>query len=82
MPNGLDDGNYTLRETFTPEGGTPAEDQRIELGAGRFEAVASTSAEQSPPDEPEPGAEEPPVQPADIEPVDQPVIEPGERRGS
>ena len=48
VPNGLDDGNYTLRETFTPEGGTPAEDQRIELGAGRFEATASTSAEQPP----------------------------------
>src|SRR5918997_393409 len=34
VPNGLDDGNYTLRETFTVEGGTPAEDQRIDLGAG------------------------------------------------
>src|SRR5215204_6412467 len=84
-PNGLDDGNYTLRETFTPEGGTPAEDQRIELGAGRFEAVASTSADQSPPEESEPGTEEPSVQPADVEPVDQPVdqpvIEPGDAPG-
>src|SRR5918997_1021345 len=52
VPNGLDDGSYTLRETFT-EGGTPAEDQRIELGAGRFEAVASTT-DQAPTDEPEP----------------------------
>src|SRR5215211_7175779 len=80
-PNGLDDGNYTLRETFTPEGGTPVEDQRIELGAGRFEAVASTSADQSPPEESEPGTEEPSVQPADVEPVDQPVIEPGDAPG-
>src|SRR5215208_3105906 len=80
-PNGLDDGNYTLRETFTPEGGTPAEDQRIELGAGRFEAVASTSADQSPLEESEPGTEEPSVQPADVEPVDQPVIEPGDAPG-
>src|SRR5215203_6146989 len=45
-PNGLDDGNYTLRETLTVEAGTPAEDQRIELGPGRFETVASTSADQ------------------------------------
>ena len=81
VPNGLDDGNYTLRETFTAEGGTPAEEQRIELGAGRFEAVASTSAEQPPPDEPEPGAEEPPDQPDDIAPVDQPVTEPGDAPG-
>src|SRR5215213_10248803 len=43
VPNGLDDGNYTLQETFTAEGGTPAEDQRLERGAGRFEAIASTS---------------------------------------
>src|SRR5215211_2458682 len=70
VPNGLDDGNYTLHETFTAEGGTPAEDQRIELGPGRFEAVASTGAEQPPPDELEPGAEETPVQPADVEPAD------------
>src|SRR5215213_3912620 len=81
VPNGLDDGNYTLRETFTPEGGTPAEDQQIELGAGRFEAVASTSADQSPLEESEPGTEEPSVQLADVEPVDQPVIEPGDAPG-
>ena len=48
VPNGLEDGNYTLRETFTPEGGTPAEDQRIELGAGRFEAVASDQPKNQP----------------------------------
>ena len=59
VPNGLDDGNYTLRETFTPEGGTPAEDQRIELGAGRFEAIASTSADQPSADEAQPGARRP-----------------------
>ena len=81
VPNGLDDGNYTLRETFTAEGGTPAEDQRIELGAGRFEAFASTSADQPSPDEPEPGAEEPPDQPDGVEPVDQPVTEPGDAPG-
>src|SRR5215213_3342549 len=81
VPNGLDNGNYTLRETFTAEDGAPAEDQRIELGAGRFEAFASTSAEQPPPDELEPGAEETPVQPADSEPVDQPAIEPGDAPG-
>src|SRR5215207_9315846 len=57
VPNGLDDGSYTLQETFTAEGGTPAEDQRIDLGAGRFEAVAATTG-QPPSDEPEPGAEE------------------------
>ena len=28
VPNGVDDGSYTLRETFL-RGGTPAEDQRI-----------------------------------------------------
>jgi hypothetical protein len=81
VPNGLDNGNYTLRETFTAEGGAPAEDQRIELGAGRFEAFASTSVEQPPPDELEPGAEETPVQPADGEPIDQPAIEPGDAPG-
>src|SRR5215217_7177448 len=48
VPNGLDDGTYTLRETFTAEGGTPAEDQRIALGAGRFEAIAASSADQPP----------------------------------
>ncbi|MCC2627461.1 MAG: hypothetical protein K0S14_1111, partial [Thermomicrobiales bacterium] len=80
VPNGLDDGNYTLRETFTAEGGTPAEEQRIELGAGRFEAVASTT-EQPPSDEPEPGAEEPQDQPDDSTPADQPVIEPGDAPG-
>jgi uncharacterized surface anchored protein len=81
VPNGLDDGNYTLRETFTPEGGTPAEDQRIELGAGRFEASASTGADQPASDEPEPAREEPQDQPDGIEPVDQPVTEPGEAPG-
>src|SRR5215216_5024246 len=64
VPNGLDDGTYTLRETFTAEGGTPAEDQRIALGAGRFEAVASTTG-QPPSDQTEPGAEEPQDQPDD-----------------
>jgi uncharacterized surface anchored protein len=81
VPNGLDGGIYTLRETLTAEGGTPAEDQRIELGAGRFEATASTSADQAPPDEPEPGAEEPQDQPDGIEPVVQPVTEPGDAPG-
>src|SRR5215218_6783724 len=33
VPNGLDDGNYTLRDTSTAESGTAAEDQRIALGA-------------------------------------------------
>src|SRR5215217_7127863 len=47
VPNGLDDGNYTVRETFAPQGGTPAEDQRVELGAGRFEVIASTSDSQT-----------------------------------
>src|SRR5215217_3028045 len=57
VPNGLEDGSYTLQETFTAEGGTPAEDQRLELGAGRFEAVASTS-DQSPSAEPAERTEE------------------------
>src|SRR5215218_6548741 len=70
VPNGLDDGNYTLRETFTAEGETPAEDQRLELGAGRFEAVASTS-DQSPSAEPAESTEEPQDQPDEIAPVDQ-----------
>src|SRR5215207_8584463 len=81
VPNGLDDGNYTRSETFTPEGGTPVEDQRIELGAGRFEASASTSADQPSPDETDPSAEEPPDQSNGIEPVEQPVTEPGEAQG-
>src|SRR5918998_1449913 len=51
VPNGLDDGSYALRETFTEGGGTPAEEQRIELGAGRFEAFASAGAVEPPPDE-------------------------------
>jgi uncharacterized surface anchored protein len=80
VPNGLDDGNYTLRETFTAEGETPAEDQRIELGAGRFEAVASTS-DQSPSEEPAQSTEEPQDQPDEIAPVDQPAIEPGDAPG-
>src|SRR5215213_704163 len=81
VPNGLDDGNYTLRETFTPQGGTPAEDQRIALGAGGFEATASTSTEQPASDEPQPGAEEPPDQADGTKPVNQPVTEPGEAPG-
>src|SRR5215213_10244280 len=81
VPNGLDDGNYTLRETLTVEGGTPAEDQRIELGPGRFETVASPSADQLSPNEPDTGAEEPTGQPGSIAPVDQPVTEPGEAPG-
>ena len=47
-----------------------------------FEAFASTSADQPPPDEPEPGAEEPPDQPDGAEPVDQPVTEPVTRQGA
>src|SRR3954452_15610014 len=81
VPNGLDDGNYSLRETFTPEGGTPAEDQRIALGAGRFEATASTSAEKPASDELQPGAGEPTDQADSIKPVDQPATEPGEAPG-
>ena len=84
VPNGLDDGNYTLRETFTPDGGTPAEEQRIQLGAGRFEAVASTvDAGEQAAEEPvsEPGVEEPADQPDDGEPVVQPVTEPGDAPG-
>ncbi len=83
-PNGLDEGNYTLRETFTPEGGTPAEDQVVGLASGRFEAFASAadigeSAVEVP--TPEPGAEEPTDQPGDIQPVEQPAIEPGDAPG-
>src|SRR5215211_348225 len=81
VPNGLEDGNYTLRETFTAEGGRPAEDQRIQLGAGRFEAIAASSADQPPAEEPQPGAEESPGQPESTEPVDQPVTEPGDAPG-
>jgi uncharacterized surface anchored protein len=81
VPNGLDDGNYTLRETLTPEDGTPSEDQRIELGAGRFEAIAPASAAQPSTDEPQSEAEQPPAQPDSIEPVDQPVTEPGDAPG-
>src|SRR5215212_3157625 len=72
VPNGLDDGNYTVHETFTPEGGTPAEDQRVELGAGRFEVIASTSDSRTSPEETGPSAEESPQQP---------VTEPGEAPG-
>src|SRR5829696_2720714 len=80
VPNGLEDGSYTLQETFTAEGGTPAEDQRLELGAGRFEAVASTS-DQSPSAEPAESTEEPQDQPDDIAPINQPAIEPGDAPG-
>ncbi|HLL49230.1 MAG TPA: hypothetical protein VK356_01060, partial [Thermomicrobiales bacterium] len=80
VPNGLDDGNYTLRETFTPAGGTPAEDQPIQLGAGRFEALATVvDAGEQAAEEPvwEPGVEESAEQPEDGEPSAQPVTEPG-----
>src|SRR6185312_15661370 len=44
VPDGLEDGNYILRETFTANGGVPADDQRLALGPGRFEATAMSLA--------------------------------------
>ncbi|MDF3040172.1 MAG: LPXTG-motif cell wall anchor domain protein, partial [Thermomicrobiales bacterium] len=83
VPNGLEDANYTLRETFTPEGSVPAEDQRLGLGVGRADATAPSAAgqtEEPTPEEPsaaEPGAE----QPAGTEPAEPPASEPGDEPG-
>ena len=73
VPNGLDDANYTLRETFTAEG-APAEEQRVQLGRGGFEATAASAGEEAPQ---EPEGEEPPP----IEPSGEPIEEPGEQPG-
>ena len=81
-PNGLEDANYTLRETFTPEGGAPAEDQRLSLGAGRAEATAQSAGGQAEEPAPEEPAEEPGEEPpAGSEPSEQPVSEPGDQPG-
>jgi len=96
VPNGLEDADYVVRETFTPDGGEATDEQRIPLGAGRFETtVASAGGEPSVPATGEPSAEPatevPGIVPATEEPVDEPpagtgpaddpIAEPGEQPG-
>jgi uncharacterized surface anchored protein len=80
VPNGLDDGNYSLLETFTANNGTPAPEQQVTLGGGHFQAEAQAAgqeAAQAATAEPttETGVEQPASQPG------QPVIQPGDRPG-
>jgi len=44
VPNGLEDANYTLRETFTPEGGVAAEDALRVVYVARLEQPKLWSA--------------------------------------
>ena len=77
VPDGLDEGNYTLRETGTAEGSRPAEEQRVGLGPGRSEVTAASAGEAPVEDTgEEPAAEETPEGAPD-----QAVVEPGEQPG-
>ncbi|MCC7023165.1 MAG: hypothetical protein IT338_10065, partial [Thermomicrobiales bacterium] len=95
VPDGLDDGDYTLRETATAAGATPAPDQRIALGRGQFTAAAQApGGEETPPAEAATAspAEETPtgeateaappvIQQAGQEATEQPVVAPGQQPG-
>src|SRR5262249_21281995 len=56
VPDGLEDGNYTLRETFTAAG-APANEQQIQLGPGQFAATAPAAGQSA--GEPTPAQEAP-----------------------
>jgi uncharacterized surface anchored protein len=80
VPNGLDDGSYSLFETFTAGNGPAAPEQRIDLGTGRFQAEAQAASQEAAQEATaEPTAEASPEQPA-AQPG-QPVIQPGEQPG-
>lgn len=77
VPDGLDDGQYQLFETATGEGGTPAQEQLLQLGEGRFEAVAQAAAGEAAQPAEEPVQE----QPSQGEPAAGPEMGPGEQPG-
>ena len=84
VPNGLDDGTYTLRETLTAPGGVPGADQNVQLGPGQFQATAPAAGQESTqPATEEPATEQPTTeQPTSEQPaVSQPVVEPGLQPG-
>ncbi len=78
VPDGLDDGTYTLRETLTTAGAQGAPDQEIQLGPGQFQATATSAGAAAGQEAGQAATEEPTTeQPS----VTQPVVEPGQQPG-
>src|SRR4051812_8178611 len=78
VPNGLDDGTYTLRETLTGAGAQGAADQDVQLGPGQFQATAAASGASTGQEAGQQATEAPTAeQPA----VTQPVVQPGQQPG-
>src|SRR4051812_45171608 len=78
VPDGLDDGSYTLRETLTAAGAPGAPDQDVQLGPGEFQATAAAAGAEAGQEAGQTATEEPTaVQPV----VTQPVVEPGQQPG-
>ncbi|MFN8589922.1 MAG: SpaA isopeptide-forming pilin-related protein [Thermomicrobiales bacterium] len=81
VPNGLDDGNYILRETQTAQGGVTAEDQKVALGAGRAEATAPAAGAAPGQQAEEPTSEAPPTEEPATGAPGETVVEPGDQPG-
>jgi uncharacterized surface anchored protein len=78
VPDGLDDGTYTLRETLTAAGAQGASDQDLQLGPGQFLATATSAGAAAGQEAGQAATEEPTTeQPV----VSQPVVEPGQQPG-
>ena len=80
VPDGLDDGAYSLVETFTAGNGPAAPEQQISLGGGSFQAEAQAAGQEAAQEATaEPTTEASPAQPA-AQPG-QPVFQPGDQPG-